>query len=117
MQVANYRSETLEHPDSVIDTVLLSERVELFKEGVKADVNLQIISAENSCPVSCAMVSIDSIGMTTVCNHLGKTCLKALPSGTYSIDIISVGYIAQTLAVTISDSADLNLKVVMISNI
>lgn len=117
MQVANYQSETLEHSDSVSDTVILSNRVKPFEEGVKADVTLQIISAERACPIAHAMISIDSIGMTAVCNHSGITCLKALPAGTYSIDIISAGYIAQTVIVNISDSVNRNLQVMMVSNI
>lgn len=117
MQVANYQFKTFEHPDSMSDTVLLSKKIIPFSEGVKADVNLQIISAERACPIAHAMIAIDSIGMTSVSDHLGKTCLKALPEGTYSIDIISPGYIAQTILVNISDHIDHNLKVVMISNI
>lgn len=117
MQVANYQSETLEHPDLVRDAVLVSKRKKAFSEVLKADIHLQIISTERACPVPRAMISIDNIGMTAVCNHLGTACLKALPAGTYSIDIISAGYIAQTVVVNISDSADRNIKVKMISNI
>ncbi len=98
MQVANNQSETLEHSDSVSDTVLLSKKVKPLKEGVKADVNLQIVSAERACPVAHAMISI-------------------LPAGRYSIDIISAGYIAQTVLVNISDSVNRNLRVMMVSNI
>lgn len=117
MQVANNQSETLEHSDSVSDTVLLSKKVKPLKEGVKADVNLQIVSAERACPVAHAMISIDSMGINAVCNHSGMTTLKALPAGSYSIDIISAGYIAQTVLVNISDSVNRNLRVMMVSNI
>jgi len=79
--------------------------------------NLTVVDSASGRPVSHALISIDSIGKTAVCGHCGKVSLNDLNSGKYFVDIISPGFIAQTISLNIHDTGFYDFEVKMISNI
>lgn len=79
--------------------------------------NLSVVHFESGRPVSNALISIDSIGKTAVCGPSGKVCLNQLNPGKYLMDIISPGFIAQTISISIHVNGSYDLEVKMISNI
>lgn len=81
------------------------------------NLNLFVVNSESGRPVSHALISIDSIGKTAVCGPCGKVSLNDLNSGKYLLDIISPGFIAQTISLNIHANGSYELEVKMISNI
>jgi len=78
--------------------------------------NLSVIHFENEQPISNALISIDSIGKTAVCNSDGELCINELRPGSYDIDIISPGFIAQRISVLIPLDEPVEIQVKMTSN-
>ena len=81
------------------------------------NLNLSVIDSASGRPVSHALISIDDIGKTAICGPCGKVSLNDLNSGKYLLDIISPGFIAQTISLNIHASGSYELEVKMISNI
>lgn len=78
--------------------------------------NLSVIHSENERPIGNALISIESIGKTAVCNSEGKVCLTKLEPGKYHIDVISPGFIAKRISILIPVGDSAQLRVKMISN-
>jgi hypothetical protein len=78
--------------------------------------NLSVIHSENDRPVSNALISIESLGKTAVCNSDGEVCLTKLKPGKYHIDVISPGFIAKRISILIPVGDSAQLRVKMISN-
>lgn len=81
------------------------------------DLKIKVVESGSSRPVSRAMISIDSIGRTAVCDHDGGVCLSDLASGRYLMDIVSSGFIATTIVICIEGPEIHEIYVEMISNI
>lgn len=84
---------------------------------IHGNINLSVIHFESGRPVSNALISIDSISKTAICGPCGKVCLDKLNPGKYLLDIISPGFIAQTISISIHVNGSYDLEVKMISNI
>ncbi len=81
-----------------------------------SSLNLSVIHSENECPISNALISIECIGKTAVCNAHGELCLTDLKPGKYDIDVICPGFIAQRVSILIPLEAPNPIRVKMISN-
>lgn len=66
------------------------------------DIELLVIDCENGKPISKAMVSIDMLGRTAVCDDHGKVLIKTVLSGSFIVDIIVPGYIAGSKIINFS---------------
>ena len=86
-------------------------------ERLQSDLKIIVTDSEKGRAVSKAMISIDSIRITGVCNQEGLACIPSVPFGTYHLDIISAGFIAQRIVAKIYTSEAQELHVRMISNI
>lgn len=117
MQNNNYHSEVLDDRNLLSDSSLILEKTKTETRSLKGVLDLHIVCAERGCPASNAMISIDSIGLTAVCDHEGKVCLSNLFPGRYNVDVICAGYIAHSVLVCIEESEVSNLHIKMISNI
>lgn len=117
MQDKNYRSEILEDrkPPSHSTSTLKQPRT--LSGSVKGELYLQVICAERKIPVSNALISIDNIGITAVCDQDGKVFISNLLPGRYTIDVICAGYAARSVLVNIEESALSRLCIKMTSNI
>ncbi len=80
------------------------------------DLELSVTDLETGKPISMAMISIDSIGRTAVCNDQGKVLLKGVSSGRLLVDVIICGYIANSTMVYTSAKQFHTLNVKMIRN-
>ena len=80
------------------------------------NLNLSVIHSENERPVGNALISIESIGKTAVCNREGEVCLTELKPGKYHIDVISPGFIAQRVSILIPIAEPAQIRVKMVSN-
>lgn len=78
--------------------------------------NLSVFHKETKKPVSNALISIESIGKTAVCNSKGEICLTDLKPGEYYVDVISPGFVAQTVLISVSHKDCIEYKVKMESN-
>lgn len=83
---------------------------------IMKNLNLSVIHSENKQPISNALISIESIGKTAICNSEGEVCLTELKPGKYDVDVISPGFIAQTVSVLIPIDEPAKFQVKMISN-
>lgn len=86
------------------------------KNQIMKSLNLSVVHKETQKPVSNALISIESIGKTAVCNSRGEVCLTDLMPGEYLVDVISPGFVAQTVVVSVSIDEPVELKVKMESN-
>lgn len=84
---------------------------------LQSDLNINVTDSEKGRAVCKAMISIDSMNITGVCNHEGQVCINSVPFGTYLLDIISAGFIAQRIVVNIHNFEVHKVHVKMISNI
>jgi len=88
-----------------------------LESRIIGNLNLSVVNSASGRPVSHALISIDDIGKTAICGPCGKVSLNDLNSGKYLLDIISPGFIAQTISLNIHASGSYELEVKMISNI
>lgn len=120
MQKLHHVSDILEEqePSGLSDTLLTIVNNNLTDtETLYSDLNIIVTDSGNGRAVSRAMISIDSISRTAVCNQAGSVCINSISFGTYLVDIISVGFVAQRIVANIHDSEMHEIHVQMISNI
>lgn len=86
------------------------------KNQLLKSLNLSVVHKETKKPISNALISIESLGKTAVCNSKGEVCLTDLKPGEYSVDVISPGFVAQTVMVSVSSDEPVEFKVKMESN-
>lgn len=84
--------------------------------GLQSDLNLYV-TAECGKPLSKALISIDSVGITAISDLLGKVYIKDLPGGRFHLDIISPGYIAKSILISIVETGLHEINAQLISNI
>ncbi len=60
------------------------------------NLELSITDSETGKPISQAMVSMDALGRTGVCEADGKIVLQEIPLGSFVLDVIVPGYIASS---------------------
>jgi len=82
----------------------------------QSDLNLYITS-ECGKPLSKALISIDLAGITAVSDQLGRVCIKALSGGKHHVDIISPGFIAKSILISIVEPGSQEISAQLISNI
>jgi hypothetical protein len=91
-------------------------RPDLAAKKIKSDLNL-LITSDIGRPINKALISIDSASITTVSDQFGRVCIKALPAGRYSVDVISCGFIAKSMLVSVDKSGAQEICVLLTSNI
>ena len=120
MKDLNRDSGTLVLQEELIFPRTIVDNFQSFAGSEKqiiGNLNLSVVHSESGRPVSNALISIDSIGKTAVCDPCGKVCLNGLSIGKYLLDIISPGFIAQSISMSIHVNGSYDLEVKMISNI
>lgn len=80
------------------------------------DLNLYVTSDKGK-PLNNAFISIDLLSITAVSDQSGRVCIKALQAGTYNLDIISPGFIAKRILVSVAESGSLEICAQLMSNI
>jgi hypothetical protein len=78
--------------------------------------NLSVIHSENGRPIRNALISIESIGKTAICNSNGEVSLTEIKPGKYEMDVISPGFIAQRVSIIITAKELTQVSVKMLSN-
>lgn len=120
MQKIQQSTDTLIEQEMPIYTDSVAVRFKkglgVVKKKVQSDLNL-FITSDNGKPVNKALISIDSVNITAVSGQAGKVCIKALPEGRYSMDIISCGFIAKSLLISVEESGSQEICVLLSSNI
>ncbi|MEJ7692106.1 hypothetical protein [Daejeonella sp.] len=81
-----------------------------------ADLELSVIDSETGKPISKAMISIDALGRTAVCDAAGKVMLTKVFSGNFVLDVIVPGYIANSTTIQLSARQHAKLTINMVSN-
>ena len=73
----------------------------LPSEGLPDYVSFEIsvFDSSSGCCIPRALISIDSLSTTAICNAEGKVLLENLPIGPFDMDIICPGYIAESLKI------------------
>lgn len=94
----------------------IGNSLESLQNQLIKSVNLAVIHKETKKPISNALISIESLGKTAVCNSEGEVCLTDLKPGEYSVDVISPGFVAQTVLISVSHNDSVEYKVKMESN-
>lgn len=86
------------------------------ESSVYTDLELVVTDFVTGKPVSNAMISIDSINRTAVCDNQGVTVLQEVIADEYIIDVILWGYIAHTTRVRLSAREANTIHIKMIRN-
>jgi len=113
-------SDTLVLQEELVFSSPIVDNVSAFSGSnnqIIGNLNLSVVHSESGHPVSNALISIDSVGKTAVCGPCGKVSLNGLPPGKFLLDIISPGFIAQSISISIHVNGSYDLEVKMISNI
>jgi hypothetical protein len=113
-------SDTLVLQEELVFSSPIADNVRAFSgtdNQIIGNLNLSVVHSESGLPVRNALISIDSIGKTAVCEPCGKVSIRDLGPGKYLLDVISPGFIAQTISITIHVNGSYDLEVKMISNI
>lgn len=119
MQKLQYDYDILEEQEfsNYSDTPLTTSNTTLTSvKNLQSDLNIIVTDSARDRALSKAMISIDSIRRTAVCNQNGQVCISSIPFGSYHLDIISVGYIAQRIVINIQSLEVQEVHVQMISN-
>ena len=85
-------------------------------KGFQSDLNLYVTS-DSGKPLSKAFISIDLVSITAVADQSGRVCIKALQAGRYYLDIISPGFIAKRILVSVAESGSQEICAQLTSNI
>ncbi|MEP6832088.1 MAG: TonB-dependent receptor [Gemmatimonas sp.] len=65
-------------------------------------------------PLANVEVRVSAVNRSTMTDDAGKFLLRALPTGTYHLDLLRIGYSGQHVVVIVpTDGADITIKVVM----
>ena len=78
--------------------------------------NLMVTDSDTGRPLARAMISIDSIGRTAICDNKGNVRLTGIRSGSYVLDVIVPGYIAACIITGVPANDLLELCVKMVRN-
>jgi hypothetical protein len=106
-----------EHSDQYLIPERLSRVTVKFKEQITlTEIELFVCDSENGKPINRAMISIDSIGFTAVCDDFGKASIKKILTGSYCVDIIFPGFIASSNNIHLSGKTPFRLHVKMVRN-
>jgi hypothetical protein len=119
MQEIQQSADTLIEEKRPINSGSAQVRLNSFNveaKKIQFDLNL-LVTSDTGKPINKALISIDSAGITAVSDQSGKVCIKALPAGRFSLDIISCGFIAKSILVSIERSGSQELCVLLTSNI
>ncbi len=118
MQKFHHDSDTLTEPDiNQSDSVkVLFTKLNRQEKRFQSDINLSVTS-DCGKPLSKALISIDIVGITAVSDQSGRVCIKALQAGRYYLDIISPGFIAQRILVSVAESGSQEICAKLTSNI
>jgi len=81
-----------------------------------ADLELLVTDSETGRPISKAMISIDTLGRTAVCDAQGKVLIHDVINGIVMVDVIVYGYIANSVMIHLSAQQTNMLNVKMVSN-
>jgi len=120
MKDLNRDSDTLVLQEELVISSAIIDSIQAFagsENKIIGNLNISVVNSESQRPVSNALISIDSIGKTAVCGPCGKVSISDLNPGKYLLDIISPGFIAQTISLSIHVNGSYDLVVKMISNI
>ena len=107
-----------EHLDYFVITenpLFITERKE--EHLIYTDLELIVTDSVTGRPIPQAMISIDLIGRTAVCDTQGRVLLQEVLSGTVILDVIVWGYIACSTKVFLPDRDRNLLQIKMIRNI
>ena len=119
MQEIQQSADTLVEEKRPINTGSTQKRHNSFNvkaKKIQSDLNL-LVTSDTGKPINKALISIDTAGITAVSDQYGRVCIKALPEGRYSMDIISCGFIAKSLLITVDESGSQEICVLLSSNI
>lgn len=119
MQEIQQSADTLAEEKRPINTGSTQKRHNSFNvkaKKIQSDLNL-LVTSDTGKPINKALISIDTAGITAVSDQCGRVCIKALPSGRFSLDVISCGFIAKTMLFSIDRSGSQELCVSLTSNI
>jgi len=120
MKDLNHGSDILFLQEESVFSQVNADDILVFSGSEKqifGNLNLSVVHSETGRPVSNALISIDTIDKTAVCGPCGKVSINHLSHGKYLLDIISPGFIAQSIAIFIHVNGSYDLQVKMISNI
>jgi hypothetical protein len=92
-----------------------------FKKKVEAglalaDIEVHVTDMESGKALPGAMISIDNIGRTAVCDEQGRVVVKDVSSGLLMVDVIVRGYIANSNMVYSSSGQFNTLHIKMVRN-
>jgi len=120
MKDFNRDTDTLVLQEELVISSPIIDNIQAFagsENQIIGNLNLSVVHSESGRPVGNALISIDSIGKTAICGPCGKVRINDLKPGKYFMDIISPGFIAQTISISIHVNGSYELLVKMISNI
>lgn len=82
----------------------------------QVDLNLYVTS-DSGKPLNRVYISIDLVGITAISDQSGRVCIKAIQAGRYYLDIISPGFIAKRILVSIVEPGSQEICAQLTSNI
>ncbi|MEO7997141.1 MAG: TonB-dependent receptor [Gemmatimonadaceae bacterium] len=72
------------------------------------------VTDSGGAPLGNVQIVVSSVNRSTMTDDAGRFAIRALPAGSYHMDVLRIGYTGQHIAVNIpADGADVILKVVM----
>lgn len=84
-------------PDTSINPIKTDEEIPCL-----LDLELYVTDSTTGKPIPKAMISIDSISRTAVCDNQGKVLMQEITSGYLNLDVIVWGYKASSFKVFLS---------------
>jgi len=119
MPMIQQNTDSIIEENEPINSVSVQKGLNSFNfkvRKIQCDLNL-LVTSVNGKPINNALISLDSAGLTAVSDEHGRVTMKALPVGRFALDVISCGYIAKTMVVSIDRSGSQELCILLTSNI
>ena len=119
MQKIHHDSDTLteqENPKRSSSVQGSFNGLNVAAKRVQSDLNL-FVTSDSGKPINKVFISIDLASITAVSDQSGRVFVKALPAGRYYLDIISPGFIAKRILVSIVEPGLQEICTQLTSNI
>ncbi|WP_411274108.1 hypothetical protein [Daejeonella sp.] len=107
--------------EEYLDYSIISENAFILTERNEevssyTDLDLVVTDSVTGKPIPKAMISIDLISRTAICDNQGKALIPGVLSGIVSLDVVVWGYIASSTTVFLSHRDRNLLHIKMISH-
>lgn len=91
-------------------SILLSSFLSLHATGIVGTLSGKILDKADHKPVPGAVVTINDLKLSVVADNSGNYFFRSVPTGSYLLEVTSIGYLSVTTNVTVAGNTTLDIE-------